>query len=274
MSETTQGEAIGSSAGRITKYFVISGLLAIVAIPSALIVLNLLPNSLSVINLVLSLLNLPLNVLVGVLNVLSPSLNFGFPVLVTPPEAQLYFALVIGFYSLVFLFAGFLGGPGSPREYFGGAALIAVAIFAFVAARDLPGLRGFQFGPGTAPRMFVYVLGALGAAVVATGVFTRGPAIERFHFRGPLYITLSVVLFAWLVRPVGLVIASFLSIMAAARATPEAKLGETILWAAALAAFCTVVFTFPPPFGLGLPMQRWPSSWDLATIIKGLSSFR
>ena len=97
-----------------------------------------------------------------------------------------------------------------------------------------------------------------------------GPAIERFHLRGPFYVTLSVVLFAWLVRPMGLVIATFLSIVAAAGATPEAKFWETVIWGAFLTLFCSLLF----PYALNLPMQMWPNNWDLATILKGLSSIR
>ena len=158
----------------------------------------------------------------------------------------------------------------APREFYGGLALVAIAAFALWASRDLPGSRGFAFGPGTAPRMFAVVLAMLGLAVVATGILTKGPGIDRFYFRGPFFVTLSVVLFAWLVRPLGLVIASFLSIMAAAGATPEARLVETLVWGVVLTAFCCLLF----PYALNLPMQMWPNNWDLATILKGLSSIR
>jgi putative tricarboxylic transport membrane protein len=158
----------------------------------------------------------------------------------------------------------------APREFYGGLVLMAVAAFALWASRDLGGMRGFAFGPGTAPTIFAWVLIGLGGAVAVTGLLADGPKIDRFHLRGPFYVTLSVVLFAWLVRPMGLVIASFLSIMAAAGATPEAKLWETIVWAAFLTLFCSLLF----PYALNLPMQMWPNSWDLAAILKGLSSIR
>ncbi|MEW6638957.1 MAG: hypothetical protein AB1586_00530 [Pseudomonadota bacterium] len=53
------------------------------------------------------------------------------------------------------------------QDYYGGLALIAVALFAFWAASDLNGMRGFSFGPGTAPRLFAALLAALGLAVAA-----------------------------------------------------------------------------------------------------------
>jgi putative tricarboxylic transport membrane protein len=170
--------------------------------------------------------------------------------------------------------AGGATGGGSfirgPREFWGGLVLIAVALFALWASRDLPGMRGFAFGPGTAPRMFAIVLGLLGLLVSVTGLTTKGPGIDRFYFRGPIFITLSVVLFAWLVRPVGLVIASYLSILAAAGATPEARLIETLIWGAALTAFCCFLF----PVALNLPLQLWPNSWEPTAIFNSLLSFR
>jgi putative tricarboxylic transport membrane protein len=158
----------------------------------------------------------------------------------------------------------------APREFYGGLVLVGVALFALWASRDLPGMRGFAFGPGTAPRIFAGLLAALGLAIAATGMLTKGPGIDRFYFRGPFFITLSVVLFAWLVRPLGLVIAAFLSILAAAGATPEARLFETLVWGVVLTAFCVLLF----PYALNLPMQMWPNNWDLATILKGLSTIR
>src|SRR5215472_4261024 len=158
----------------------------------------------------------------------------------------------------------------APREFYGGLVLVAVAVFALWASRDLPGMRGFAFGPGTAPRIFAGALAVLGIAVAVTGVLTKGPGIDGFYFFGPCFVTLSVVLFAWLVRPLGLVIASFLSIVAPAGAPPEARLVETLIWGAVLTAFCVLLF----PITLNLPMQLWPNSWDLATILKGLSSIR
>jgi putative tricarboxylic transport membrane protein len=157
-----------------------------------------------------------------------------------------------------------------PREFWGGIALILVALFALWASRDLPGMRGFAFGPGTAPRMFSVVLGLLGLLVAITGLTTKGPGVDRFYFRGPVFVTLSVVLFAWLVRPLGLVIASYLSILAAAGATPEARIIETLIWGALLTAFCCLLF----PIALNLPLQLWPNSWEPTAIFKSLFSFR
>lgn len=155
----------------------------------------------------------------------------------------------------------------APREFYGGLVLVAVAVFALWASRDLGGMRGFAFGPGTAPTLFAWILIVLGGAVAVTGLMMDGPKIDRFYLRGPFFITLSVVIFALTVRSFGLAVSSFLSICAAAAATPEARPIETIIWGVVLTAFCCLLF----PYALNLPMQLWPVSYDPWVLIKSLS---
>jgi putative tricarboxylic transport membrane protein len=142
----------------------------------------------------------------------------------------------------------------NPQDFFGGLALVILALIAWWAVRKLPGQQGFAFGPGTAPRLFIILLFLNGAAIMAIGVFTDGPLMERYHWRGPLFITAAVFVFAACIRPLGLVISSFSMILVAAAATPEVRWIETVIWAAVLSAFCAFLF----PYVLNLPMQLWP----------------
>jgi putative tricarboxylic transport membrane protein len=151
------------------------------------------------------------------------------------------------------------GRPGrrkirNPRDLYAGLALIGVAAFAMWAGSDLPGMRGFAFGPGTAPRMFAGLLMAFGVVIAVIGLVTDGPALDRYAFRGPFWITLSTFVFALLIRPAGLIIASFVSIMLSAAGSDEVKWLETIIVAIALTIFCTILF----PYLLNLPFQLWP----------------
>lgn len=142
----------------------------------------------------------------------------------------------------------------NPRDFWAGLALIAIAAFAMWAGSDLPGMRGFAFGPGTAPRLFAGLLMAFGVAITLFGLVTDGPALERYAFRGPFWITLSTVVFALLIRPAGLIIASFVSVMLSAAGSDEVRWRETIFVAIGLTIFCTVLF----PYLLNLPFQLWP----------------
>jgi hypothetical protein len=69
------------------------------------------------------------------------------------------------------------GAIRNPDDLVGGLALIGIALFAFYASYDLPGMRGFAFGPGTAPRLFATLLLGFGVAVVAMSFFTQ--PVER-----------------------------------------------------------------------------------------------
>jgi putative tricarboxylic transport membrane protein len=142
----------------------------------------------------------------------------------------------------------------NPQDYYGGLALLGLAVFAVVASLSLPGMRGFAFGPGTAPRLFAYILAGLGLLIAAMGVVTDGPKIDPYRVRGPVFITASILLFGACVRPLGLVVASFLCIISCALAAEDIKWKETLIWAVILTAFCSVLF----PYGLNLPFQLWP----------------
>jgi putative tricarboxylic transport membrane protein len=60
-------------------------------------------------------------------------------------------------------------------------ALAAFALFACGPSSDLPGMRGFAFGPGTAPRLFAYLLLGVGVGVALIGLLTDGPPSEAFR---------------------------------------------------------------------------------------------
>jgi Tripartite tricarboxylate transporter TctB family len=141
-----------------------------------------------------------------------------------------------------------------PQDYFGGVALMGVALFALWASSDLQGMRGFSFGAGTAPRMFGLLLLALGAAVAVMGVVADGPKLATYHWRGPLFVSLAIIAFAVSIRPLGLVISGLASFLIAALGTPETRWVETLIVGVCLTIGCAFLF----PYVLGLPMPLFP----------------
>jgi putative tricarboxylic transport membrane protein len=142
----------------------------------------------------------------------------------------------------------------APQDFYGGLALVLLAIFALIASADLPGQRGFAFGPGTAPRLFSFILVGLGVIVTLTGMFSDGPPIDRYRVRGPALVVLAIALFAMLIRPFGLVAATYATFMVAILGSTEMRWIESLLAAAAMTVFCYVLFVQL----LGLPFQLWP----------------
>src|SRR3954469_4914965 len=141
-----------------------------------------------------------------------------------------------------------------PQDFLGGLALMALALFALWATRELQGMHGFSFGAGTAPRMFAGLLLALGFAIMVVGVVTEGSHLATYAWRGPLFVSLSILSFAITIRPLGLVISAFASFLISAMGTPETRWKETIIVGIFLTIGCSLLF----PYALGLPLQLFP----------------
>ena len=149
---------------------------------------------------------------------------------------------------------GFSFSIRNPRDFWGGLVLIALAIVAIWASRDLPGQRGFAFGPGTAPRLFAGVLAGIGAAIAAIGLITDGPPIEKYRVRGPVFVVVAILCFAGLIRPFGLVPATFLAFVISILVSTEMRWLESFIAAVVVTAFCVGLFVYL----LNLPFQLWP----------------
>lgn len=141
-----------------------------------------------------------------------------------------------------------------PQDFYGGLALVAIALFALWASSDLAGTRGFSFGPGTAPRMFAVLLLGLGAAVALSGFLQDGPPLQRFGIRGPVFVTLAILAFSVAIRPLGLIITSFVCFLIAAIGSDETKWKEAVVVGICLTAGCALLF----PYALGLPLDLFP----------------
>ena len=164
---------------------------------------------------------------------------------------------------------GFQFKVRGPRDFYGGLALIALAIVAILATGDLPGQHGFSFGPGTAPRMFAGLLAAIGALVALTGLIFEGEPIGHFAVRGPAYVLVAILLFAGMIRGIdlrmigipasipslGLVVSTFFAFMVSILGSSEFRWVESLLAAVAMTAFCVGLFVYL----LQLPFQLWPA---------------
>lgn len=142
----------------------------------------------------------------------------------------------------------------NPQDFYGGLALIAVGLVALWVLRTLPGMQGLRFGPGTAPRLFAGLLAVVGVAVTVIGLLAKGSTDLRYAIREPLLVMAAVLIFAGGIKPLGLVIPTFITILVAASASVETRWRETVIWAIVLTLFCAVLF----PYALKVPLSLWP----------------
>lgn len=166
------------------------------------------------------------------------------------------------------------GGLGfrvrGPRDFYGGLVLIGIAIIALSTSGELPGMHGFAFGPGTAPRIFATLLAAVGALVALGGLLVDGPPIEPYAVRGPAWVILGILVFAGTIRGVnavipfinvpivtpalGMIPSTFLAFIISIMGTVEMRWVESLIAAVAMTAFCVGLFVYI----LQLPFQLWP----------------
>jgi len=83
---------------------------------------------------------------------------------------------------------------------------------------------------------------------------TEGAHLATYAWRGPLFVSLSILSFSATIRPLGLVISAFASFMIAALGTPETRWREAIIVGICLTVGCSLLF----PYALGLPLQLFP----------------
>lgn len=159
---------------------------------------------------------------------------------------------------------GFRFKVRAPRDFYGGLALIALAIIAIWTSGDLPGTHGFAFGPGTAPRLFAGLLAVVGALVALSGLLVDGPPLESYAVRGPAWVILAILAFAGMIRgislgpvtipPLGLVPSTFAAFLVSIFGSTEMRWLESLIAAVVMTAFCVALFVYL----LQLPFQLWP----------------
>jgi len=163
---------------------------------------------------------------------------------------------------------GFRFKVRGPRDFYGGLALIVLAIVAIWAAGDLPGQHGFTFGSGTAPRMFAGLLAVIGGFVALSGLLVEGPPIESYAIRGPAFVLAGILAFAVMIQgfglqsvgipftvpPLGLVASTFAAFMISITGSTELRWIEATIAGVVMTIFCIGLFVYL----LQLPFQLWP----------------
>ena len=119
-------------------------------------------------------------------------------------------------------------------------------------------LIGREYGMGTAikmgPAYFPTILGGLlvgiGVISVIRSFIIPGTPIAAFAFKGLTLVTVSALVFGFLVRGAGLAVALPLLVIISAYASTRFRWRPTLLIAAGLTVFCALVFLK----GLGIPL--------------------
>jgi hypothetical protein len=147
----------------------------------------------------------------------------------------------------------------SPRDFWAGLMFIAFGLF-FVVVAQMNYQMGtaVRMGPGYFPTVLGGLLAVLGALVFSFAFTVEGTPIPHFHFRPLIFILISSLAFAYLLKPLGLVLATAALIFISAYGGHEFKWKEVAWLTLFLVIFSVLVFVK----GLTLPFPICPSFID------------
>lgn len=166
----------------------------------------------------------------------------------------------------------------SQQDLWAGLMFVAFGVFFMVVALGTPefldkllGTRlipGYQMGSSVrmGPAYFPVVLGGmlavLGLLVLVDAVVEEGPKVAKFNFRPLLFILASSLAFAYLLKPLGLVLAAIALVFISAYGGHEFKWKEVAILSVVLVIFSVLVFVK----ALVLPFPICPSFVDICPI--------
>jgi hypothetical protein len=136
------------------------------------------------------------------------------------------------------------------RDLWTGLLYIFFGASAIIIAHDYNMGTALRMGPAFFPTILGAVLAVIGAIAVIRSFLAPGTPIGGFSFKGLVLVTLSVVVYGFLVRGAGLVVALPLLVIISAYASTRFRWRTTLVMAAGLTIFCALVFVK----GLGIPL--------------------
>ena len=131
-----------------------------------------------------------------------------------------------------------------PQNFVSGVALIALSLFAIWLLRDLSQGTLRAMGPAMLPRWLAIGVGLCGALLLVIGLVRDGDGLEKWNFRGPVFVALGIVAFGFTIRLFGLVIAGPLALIIGGLASDETRPKELVIFAIIMTAFCVGLFRY------------------------------
>jgi hypothetical protein len=144
------------------------------------------------------------------------------------------------------------------KDVLAGLLFIAVSVLGLWASRNYPVGTATRMGTGYVPRLLCWFLLGLGVLVMVQGLRDRSRAGQLDEtppvWRSILFVTASLMVFAFAIQPLGVVIAIALLVLVGAFAGRESRPLEAAAAAVLLSVLTLVIFVW----GIGLPIPVWP----------------
>ncbi|MBU2053923.1 MAG: tripartite tricarboxylate transporter TctB family protein [Proteobacteria bacterium] len=142
----------------------------------------------------------------------------------------------------------------SPKDFWAGLMFIGFGLFFMIGAGNYDLGSTERMGPAYFPTMLGGLMAVVGGAVFFQSFVVSGGKVVAIPLRLLFFITVALLLFGYLLKPIGLVLALALLVVVSASAGHEFKLREVLLLAVALTVLSVLVFVK----GLGQPFPLLP----------------
>jgi len=136
------------------------------------------------------------------------------------------------------------------KDFWTGLIYVFFGATAILVARDYGMGTAVKMGPAYFPTILGGLLVGIGVISVIRSFIVHGTPIGAFAFKGLTLVTVSALVFGFLVRRAGLAVALPLLVIISAYASTRFRWRPTLLLAAGLTVFCALVFLK----GLGIPL--------------------
>ena len=142
------------------------------------------------------------------------------------------------------------------KDFLAGLLMISVGAIAFYMALDYPFGSALRMGPGYFPRVLAGILMTFGLYVMIRGIKSGEKVEGAWGWKALAFITVSLVVFGWLMDRIGMIPSLVIMFFLAALAGHQFKWLEVTILTVLMTAFAWAVFIW----GLGLPYRLfW---WD------------
>ena len=151
----------------------------------------------------------------------------------------------------------------SPKDFWAGLMFIGVGLFFLVWAVTYYQMgTAVRMGPAYFPALLGGLMAVLGSIVLFGSFAISGPPVPKFQFRPLILISLGCVVYGYLMKPLGLILATAALVFITAYGGHEFKWKEVTILYVALIVFSILVFVK----GLTLPFPICPAFMDTCPI--------
>ena len=151
----------------------------------------------------------------------------------------------------------------SPKDFWAGLMFMGVGLFFLVwAVTHYQMGTAVRMGPAYFPALLGGLMAVLGFIVLLGSFAISGPPVPKFQFRPLLLISLACVVYGYLMKPLGLILATAALVFISAYGGHEFKWKEVTILYVVLIVFSVLVFVK----GLTLPFPICPAFMDTCPI--------